>query len=165
MYFGYDTNTNTQMRVYRTTIASGSTYDNDYPIIPSRTLAAGITEESYAAVYGQINADNTKVPTINICTGKVTAPSFAGDGSLITNVNALKVNGFTVGKAVPSDAVFTDTKYTATKANVGSASEWSAGTMFAASVNTTSHILTLTSGTKPTLTVTSTSVVNDITAS
>lgn len=50
------------------------------------------------------------------------------------------------------------------KSNIGSASGWSAGTMFAASYNSSDESLNFTSGTAPTLTVSTVSVGTDLTA-
>jgi hypothetical protein len=69
----YDSNTNTQIRVYRQT----SGYNADYPLLASRTLAASIgtvgTNSSYSGVYGVMNNDATKIPTVNPNTGEVKA--------------------------------------------------------------------------------------------
>lgn len=53
---------------------------------------------------------------------------------------------------------------TLNKSNIGSASGWSAGTMFAASYSEADEQLTFTAGTAPSLTVTSTSVGTSLTA-
>ena len=74
----YDSNTNTQIRVYRQT----SGYDSDYPLIASRTKASSIGEvdsnDSYTAVYGVMGNDTTKVPTLNPITGEIKAVKFTG---------------------------------------------------------------------------------------
>jgi hypothetical protein len=83
----YDSNTNTQIRVYRQT----SGYNADYPLIVSRTAATSIgtsgTNSSYSAVYGVMNNDTTKIPTANPNTGEVKAVKFTGtfNGSLADN--------------------------------------------------------------------------------
>jgi len=58
---------------------------------------------------GSITATNF---TTSGSSGVVTAHSFVGDGTQVTNVNAATVNSLTVNTAVPSGAVFTDTKNT-----------------------------------------------------
>lgn len=76
----YDSNTNTQMRIYRQT----SGYDGDYPIIVSRTALGSIgtagTNSSYVGVYGVVGNDGTYTPTVNPHTGVVKAPGgFVGN--------------------------------------------------------------------------------------
>lgn len=70
----YDSNTNTQIRVYRQT----SGYNSDYPILVSRTAVGSIgtvgTNSSYTSVYGVIGQDGAKTPTINPHTGVIKAP-------------------------------------------------------------------------------------------
>jgi len=82
----YNSDTNTQMRIYR----QNTSYNNDYPLIASRTLASSIgtagTNSSYSAVYGVMWDDTTKVPTLNPSTGEIKAVKFTGtiNGTLQT---------------------------------------------------------------------------------
>ncbi len=91
----YDSNTNTQIRVYRQTTG----YNDDYPIIVSRTKVIGTSgsDGSYTAVYGVIGDSN--IPTINPSTGLLKATTFQGalDWSYITNKP-------TLGTAAPLDS-------------------------------------------------------------
>ena len=115
----YNSDTNTQMRIYR----QNTSYNNDYPLIASRTLASSIgtagTNSSYTAIYGVMWDDTTKVPTLNPSTGEIKAVKFTGafngtatkatqdsDGNAINTtymkkgidrVTAGKVAGSTVG--------------------------------------------------------------------
>lgn len=77
----YDSNTNTQIRVYRQ-VTSTSSYNGEYPLLASRTKASGIgtagRNSSYTSVYGVMSDDTTKIPTVNIHTGAITATSFKG---------------------------------------------------------------------------------------
>lgn len=72
--WGYDGNTNTQIRVYRQT----SGYNEDYPILVSRTKTAAIAtvgkDASYEGVYGVIGQDGAYTPTVNPHTGHIKAP-------------------------------------------------------------------------------------------
>lgn len=72
----YDSNTNTLVRVYRQTTG----YNDDYPIIVSRTKNIGTAGEdaSYTAVYGVVH-DTTQQPTVNPSTGEIKAAKFTGD--------------------------------------------------------------------------------------
>ena len=90
----YDSNTNTQVRVYR---QDASSYNKDYPLIASRTVAADLgtvgTEGSYESVYGLISDTAANIPTTNPYTGeskfkKVTATTFAG-GTATTSAAGL----------------------------------------------------------------------------
>lgn len=69
----YNSNTNTQIRIYRQT----SGYDGDYPIIVSRTATSSIgtagTNSSYTAVYGVIGQNGTYTPTVNPHSGLIKA--------------------------------------------------------------------------------------------
>jgi len=69
-----DTNTNTQMRVYRQTSGYNSA---DYPILVSRTATTDIgtagTNSSYSGVYAVIGQNGTYTPTINPHTGLIVA--------------------------------------------------------------------------------------------
>ena len=69
----YDSNTNTQMRLYR----QNSGYNNDYPLLASRSLASAIgtagSNGSYSAIYGVMWDDTTKIPTLNPSTGQIKA--------------------------------------------------------------------------------------------
>ena len=102
----YDSNTNTQMRVYRQT----SGYNGDYPILVSRTALSSIgtagSDGTYTAVYGVVGQNGTYTPTINPHTGVVkikatTASSSKTTGALIVsggigaagNIYATKVYG------------------------------------------------------------------------
>lgn len=81
---------------------------------------------------------------------------FRTDGVLPGKVvEATKVNGHTVNKDVPSNAVFTDTTYTASTTSIGSAST---GTAIPAD-----DITAWSAGTLPSLTVTNTNVVDQVT--
>jgi hypothetical protein len=77
----YDSNTNTQIRVYRQ-VTSDSAYNGEYPLLVSRTKASSIgtadSDGSYTSVYGVMSNDTTKIPTINVHTGAITATSFKG---------------------------------------------------------------------------------------
>lgn len=76
--WGYDGNTNTQIRVYRQTTG----YNADYPLIVSRTAAGDIAtandDGSYEPVYGVMWDDTSKVPTLNPSTGEIKAVKFTG---------------------------------------------------------------------------------------
>lgn len=72
---------------------------------------------------------------------------------------SLVSGGTTSSVTVPDN----NTTYTANTTSIGSASGWSAGT--AASASVANGVLTITNGTKPALTVTSTTVATGITAS
>ena len=83
-----------------------------------------------------------------------TAYQFRTDGVLPGKVvEATIVNGHTVNKDVPSDAVFTDTTYAASTASIGSAST---GTTIPAD-----DITAWSAGTRPSLTVTNTNVIDE----
>ena len=76
----YNTNSDTLLRVYRQT----SGYNDDYPILVSRTKSIGTvgSNSSYTAVYGVVH-DTTQQPTVNPNTGelkaiKVTATTLQG---------------------------------------------------------------------------------------
>ena len=76
----YNTNSDTLLRVYRQT----SGYNDDYPILVSRTKTIGTagSNSSYTAVYGVVY-DTTQQPTVNPYTGemkvaKVTATTLQG---------------------------------------------------------------------------------------
>ena len=87
---GYNTNTNTQVRVYRQ-----STYSNTYPLIASRTIDSNIgtpgSNGTYDAVYGLINDDTNKTPKINMGTGELIAKKFVGDISGGTDLTSSQV--------------------------------------------------------------------------
>lgn len=76
--WGYDGNTNTQIRIYRQTTG----YNADYPLIVSRTAAGDIAtvndDGSYEPVYGVMWDDTSKVPTLNPSTGEIKAVKFTG---------------------------------------------------------------------------------------
>lgn len=67
----YDTNTNNQIAIYRQT----SGYNDNYPIIVSRTLATSITatNNKNTGVYGVIGQNNV-APMVNPSTGLMTVP-------------------------------------------------------------------------------------------
>ncbi len=92
----YDSNTNTQVRVYRQ-VTSDSSYNGEYPLLVSRTKASGIgtagTNNSYTSVYGVMSNDTTKIPTVNVHTGTITATSFKGVATNAMNdVNGNKID-------------------------------------------------------------------------
>lgn len=74
-----NTDTNTQLRVYR---QDGTSYNGDYPLIASRTKAADLgtvgTEGSSEGVYGLISDTNANIPTTNPVTGELKAKQFTG---------------------------------------------------------------------------------------
>ena len=83
-----NTDTNTYVRVYRQTTG----YNNDYPILVSRTLTADIatvgSNGSTEGVYAVIGQDGTYTPTVNPHTGQIkikcnTASSSKTTGALI----------------------------------------------------------------------------------
>ena len=84
--WGYDTNTNTQVRVYRN---STSSYNKDYPLIASRTLAADLgtvgTQDSNEAVYGLISDTAANIPTINPYSGAVKVKTLSATGNISTS--------------------------------------------------------------------------------
>lgn len=102
----YDTNTNTQMRVYRQT----SGYDaNTYPLLVSRTAASSIgtagTNGGYADVYGIFRENSDHLPTLranpaqgiifaNIFRGLADQATSDGGGNEIfsTYINGLKIS-------------------------------------------------------------------------
>ena len=89
--YGIDSNTNTQMRVYRQTTG----YNGDYPLLISRTQASGIgtagSNGTYSAIYGVMWNDTTKVPTLNPSTGKMKVPGgIEGNASSATGFAAQK---------------------------------------------------------------------------
>lgn len=79
----YDTNTNTQIRLYR---QDASGYNKDYPLIASRTVASSVgtagTESSYSAVYGLISDTAANIPTTNPYTGEVKAKKLTVSGDI-----------------------------------------------------------------------------------
>lgn len=92
----YDSNTNTQLRVYRQK-TSDSAYNKEYPLLVSRTQASGIgtanSDGSYTSIYGVMNNDTAKIPTLNVHTGAITATSFKGTASnAINDVNGAKID-------------------------------------------------------------------------
>lgn len=99
----YDSNTNTQIRVYR----QNSGYNDDYPLLVSRTIASEIgtsgTNSSYTGVYGIMWDDITKVPTLNPSTGAVKATSFVGTATgNLTTVDYDSTNHRFIKKVGPS---------------------------------------------------------------
>lgn len=92
----YDSNTNTQIRVYRQ-VTSDSSYNAEYPLLVSRTQASGIgtagSNSSYTAVYGVMSDDTSKIPTVNVHTGAITAQSFKGMASnALNDANGNKID-------------------------------------------------------------------------
>ena len=94
-----------QLRVYRQTTG----YDDDYPILVSRTLASSIgtsgSNNSYSNIYGLIGNDTTKIPTINPLTGEIKAPKFTGifngTANSVANSLTLKIkSGATEGTSL-----------------------------------------------------------------
>lgn len=73
----YDSD-NTKLNVYRE--ATTSTYNNDYPLLVSRTLASSITstEGSASNIYAMIGSNDT-TPTVNVQTGEIKAVKFTGE--------------------------------------------------------------------------------------
>jgi len=65
----YDSNTNTQIRIYRQTTG----YNGDYPLIVSRTQTIGTagSDNSYTGVYGVVYDTAANNPTVNPSTGEV----------------------------------------------------------------------------------------------
>jgi hypothetical protein len=126
----YDSNTNTQIRIYRQT----SGYNADYPLIVSRTALSSIgtagSNSTYTSVYGVIGQDGAYTPTVNPHTGLLKAnggialnsqtasgnlqyilgiKAFADGGNVIWQTasevtvgkaNALTVNGGNAGQPV-----------------------------------------------------------------
>lgn len=88
----YNTNTDTKpygVRVYRDTVSETS-FNNDYPLLISRSLASAIASTYSNNVYGTINnSDATKIPTYNPYTGEMKVPSISSDvtGSLYGNAD------------------------------------------------------------------------------
>ena len=146
----YDSNTNTQVRVYR---QDASGYNKDYPLIASRTVAADLgtvgTESSYESVYGLISDTAANIPTTNPYTGEtkfktVTATTFNGDLSgnattATTADNATKLGG--------QAAAYYENKVTSVNNKTGAVS-LSASDVGALSTSggTLSGTITLTSG-------------------
>ena len=86
VYWASDSNTNTQIRVYRQT---GDNYNDDYPILVSRTATSSIgtagSNSSYSAVYGVIGGDGANTPTINPKTGTIKTPGYVCASWLYTS--------------------------------------------------------------------------------
>ena len=78
---GYDSDTNTQIRVYRQT----SGYNADYPLLVSRTATIGTagTNSSYSAVYGVVYDSNQ--PTLNPSTGLMKVHALSVDNEIMLN--------------------------------------------------------------------------------
>lgn len=72
-YYDTNTDTNTKISIYRQTVVAD--WNNDYPLIISRTLATSITATNAKAtdVYGVIYNNNT-TPTVNPTTGAMKVP-------------------------------------------------------------------------------------------
>lgn len=73
-----DDNSDVYLRLYRTALEAGNTYDANYPILVSRTKDSNVSVGSYSSVYAQINSDTNKVAYINPTTGEITAPNYHG---------------------------------------------------------------------------------------
>lgn len=86
-------NSDTKMRVYR---QDSTSYNNDYPLIASRTISTGVgtvgTEGSYLASYGLISDTDANNPTVNPTTGLV-------------KIKDLKVTNTIDGTAAKADAL------------------------------------------------------------
>ena len=122
----YDSNTNTQIRVYRYTDTS---YNGDYPILVSRTATSDIatvgTNASYESVYGVIAQDGQYTPTINPYTGIIKAqginPLTNNSGTIGTsslkwnNIYATTFTGNVTGNVSGSSGSCTGNAATATK--------------------------------------------------
>ena len=97
----YDANTDTKVNVYRQ-VTTTSSYNKDYPLLVSRTVAADIatkgTNGSKEAVYAVMNNDETKVPTLNPHTGDMhIRGGFVVDGTFSANAKDLgSMNGKTI---------------------------------------------------------------------
>lgn len=115
----YDSNNYAYWRVYR---QDSSSYNKDYPLIASRTVASSLgtvgTESSYEAVYGMISDTDANIPKTNPYTGAVKVKSLIvnGEPTVGSEVQPIYWNNgvptettYTLGKSVPSDALFTDT--------------------------------------------------------
>ena len=108
----YDSNTNTLVRTYRQ-ITNNATWNQDYPLIASRTLASGYgaADGNYKDVYGLIGA-TAVTPTVNPITGEVKAVKFTGEidqyttgfyiGAVDTNSAGETTNGNTYLKIFDS---------------------------------------------------------------
>jgi len=111
----YNTNTTPYgIRVYRDTV-SESAFNNDYPLLISRSLASAIASTYSNNVYGVINnTDATKIPTYNLYTGELKAPSFKGNLTGDVTGNASTVGNKSVSTTAPSssstDSVFPTSK-------------------------------------------------------
>lgn len=96
----YDSNTNTQMRVYRQTTG----YNADYPLIASRTQTIGTvgSNGTYTAIYGVVG--DTNIPTVNPQTGLVKFKGLTVTDKITGSISgdAGTVSGHTVGTNVPS---------------------------------------------------------------
>ena len=67
------------IRIYRDTV-SASAFNDDYPLLISRSLASSITSSYSDDIYATINnSDDTKIPTYNPYSGELKAPKFIGD--------------------------------------------------------------------------------------
>lgn len=86
---GYDTNSDIYLRVYR---QKGSSYNKDYPLLASRTVAASLgtvgTEGSKEAIYGLISDNNANIPTTNPYSGmtKVKDLTVANDLTVTSDI-------------------------------------------------------------------------------
>lgn len=95
--YGSDANDNTKISVYRQGGDDDTTWDADYPLIASRTLASGIgssTEGKATAVYGMVATDATNAPTVNPHTGEVKVKSLEinGDTPVMQAVYEAKIS-------------------------------------------------------------------------
>ena len=99
----YDSNTNTQIRIYRQT----SGYNADYPIIVSRTATSGIgtsdTNSTYTGVYGVIGNNGVNTPTINPHSGLIKSAGYKlNSGTADMSAGTLKIK--TINAPISSDS-------------------------------------------------------------
>ena len=100
--WAFDADTNTQIRVYR---QNTSSYNADYPLMASRSLASNIgtagSDGTYNAVYGLISDTVENIPTVNpysgeikvkslTASGNITAASFVGNASSATKLETAR---------------------------------------------------------------------------
>ena len=146
---------------------------------------------SSTRVFGKLTVIHEAILKANAeITGDVTASSFAGDGSLLTNLNASNLDSGTVPEArLPASALVGDTTYSAgtgitlngttfsltnesytsaekTKlAGIEAGAEVNVGTNLGQSRNTTSYTVTSSTGTNTTLAAATTSAAGVMSAS
>ena len=117
------TNTNTQMYLYRQT----SGYDNDYPLLVSRTLASSIgtpdSNSTKTAVYAVFREDANNNATLlaNPAKGTITAPGgFIGNAATATTASACSGNAATATKLATARTIRTNLASTSTASFDGS---------------------------------------------